>query len=298
MRGRVCGVLAVIAALSLASPVLSQTSGVQTSGNQAAPQKPQPEHYTAELRETSVNTLANGTTITRESISVIAKDSHGRSMMSDTVVGNLKDGKPVISYSVSDPVAGTFTTWNSPGTKAFVTTRRFEPTAHSDCTVFFSTPEGYSLNAPQESETTEAAKKVVGRVTSMMWTSSAANPLAGGFKPPQINSTTEDLGTTIIKGVEAHGKQFTWTTPAGAYGNDRPMVHTHETWITTGDNPRYLNVRNIDDDPRSGRSTMELERLSLEEPDLAVFQVPEGYEIVTSEVHSAPCPKEMKQPAQ
>jgi hypothetical protein len=43
---------------------------------------------------------------------------------------------------------------------------------------------------------------------------------------------------------------------------------------------------------------MDLVSLSLEEPDLSLFQPPDGYETVTEEIRSARCPEEHKTPAQ
>jgi hypothetical protein len=259
----------------------------------------QPQHYTAELKDTSVKTLPDGTTITLETIHVMAVDSQGRSMNSSTDLWELVDGKPTTYYSVSDPVAGTHTSWTSPGTKATVVTSHTSQTGKSDCTVFFSTPTGYTMDAPADSDTREPAKRVVGKITSMsMKSSNVSNSGIDYLKNLHYNSTVEDLGTTTIQGVEARGKRFTWTTPAGAMGNDQPMVHTQETWITTGDNPKALNVRQVAEDPQFGKSTSELANLSLDEPDLSTFQPPEGYEIVTQEMHSAPCPNALKTPAQ
>jgi hypothetical protein len=297
MRGSICTALVVI--VSLALPGLSQTGGVQAVSNVAAPQKRQPQHYTAELKDTSVKTLPDGTTITLETNTVMAVDSQGRSMNSTAELWELVDGKPTTYYSASDPVAGTHTSWTTPGTKATVITSHTHQTGKSDCTVFFSTPAGFTTNAPAGSDATEPGKSVVGKIASMsMKSSSVSNPQFDYLKSLHYNSTSEDLGTTTIQGVGAHGHRFTWTTPAGAMGNDQPMVHTQETWITTGDNPRALNVRQVADDPQSGKSTLELVNLSLEEPDLSVFQPPEGYEIVTQEMHSAQCPEAHKTPAQ
>jgi hypothetical protein len=226
-----------------------------------------------------------------ESITVMAEDSQGRSISSQTDLSHGKDGKPTTYYTVKDPVEGTFTTWTSPGTLAIVTTNRTERTGESDCIVFFSTPEGYSISAPQGDETSEPAKRVVGKLSSvLMKTDSQADFMRGIHD----NSKIEDLGITTIQGVKARGRRFIWTTPAGAMGNDQPMVHTQEDWFTTGDNPRELNIRHIDEDPESGKSSTELESLSLEEPDLSVFQLPEGYEVVKRETHSAQCPKELR----
>lgn len=286
-----CGVLSLVALAGLMLPALSQTSGVQTSDSGAGPHKPQPQHYTATLKTTLVRTLADGTTITMESTMVLAEDSQGRSISSHTDLWHGKDGKPTTYYTVLDPVEGTFLTWTSPGTQAIVTTNRTEHTGESDCTVFFSTPEGYSLIAPQGDETLEPAKRVVGKFSSVLMKTDSP---ADFMRNISDNLKTEDLGITTIQGVRARGRRFTRTTPAGAMGNDQPMVHTQEDWFTTGDNPRELNIRHVDEDPESGKSTTELESLSLEEPDLSIFQPPEGYEIVKRETHSAQCPKELK----
>lgn len=297
MRGSFCGVVALVAVLAL--PVLGQMDGVQTASNGAAPHKRQPQHYTAELKNLSVKTLPDGTTITLEATTVMAVDSEGRSMTSTTDLWELVDGKPITRYSVSDPVAGTHTSWTSPGKEATVITSHTHQTGQSDCTVFFATPDGYTMNAPAGSDTTEPAKSFVGKIASGSFKSSSdSNPQIDYLRSLHYNSTREDLGTTTIQGLEAHGTRITWTTPAGTMGNDQPMVHTQETWITTADNPRALNVRQISDDPESGKSTLELVSLSLDEPDLSVFQPPESYEIVTKEMHSASCSKALKQPAQ
>jgi hypothetical protein len=45
----------------------------------------------------------------------------------------------------------------------------------------------------------------------------------------------------------------------------------------------------VTDDPRTGKRTRELVELSQSEPDPATFQPPEGYEVVTQELHEVPC---------
>ena len=41
---------------------------------------------------------------------------------------------------------------------------------------------------------------------------------------------TESLGTKNIEGIQATGTRTTDTIPAGAIGNDKDIVITHETW--------------------------------------------------------------------
>jgi len=86
--------------------------------------------------------------------------------------------------------------------------------------------------------------------------------------------------------VEATGRRTTVTTPAGAIGNDAPLVRTTEVW-----NARSigLTVRTVSDDPQTGKRTKDLVELNQSEPDPAMFQPPEGYEIRTVEFHEIPC---------
>jgi hypothetical protein len=69
-------------------------------------------------------------------------------------------------------------------------------------------------------------------------------------------------------------------------GNDAPLVRTTEVWHAKSP---ALTVREVSDDPQTGRMTKELVELSQSEPDAALFQAPEGYEVVTQEMHEVPC---------
>jgi hypothetical protein len=50
-----------------------------------------------------------------------------------------------------------------------------------------------------------------------------------------------------------------------------------------------MTVREINDDPQSGKRTTELVNLSQTEPDAVLFEPPEGYEVVTEGVHEVAC---------
>ncbi len=84
----------------------------------------------------------------------------------------------------------------------------------------------------------------------------------------------ESLGSNTINGVVAEGERVTTTIPAGAIGNDQPLVTTHEIWKSTDLN---LIVLEVDDNPQSGTRTKELVSLDRSEPDPALFRAPEGY---------------------
>jgi len=227
----------------------------------------------------------------------MAADSKGRSIVSDTGLTTSGGQKPTTWVSVTDPVAGTQASWTSPGTRATVTQMHAHRSDQSDCFVFFVTPANSTLEAPKETETAEPARGVVGKLVGAM-VKDPSNPGWKRIMQEKSNTVVEDLGSATIQGIPARGERITRTTPTGVDGNDRPLVNTEEIWRSTGSNPKSLRLRRVSEDPQFGKSTTELMNLSLDEPDLSTFQPPEGYEIVTQEMHSAPCPNALKTPAQ
>lgn len=89
--------------------------------------------------------------------------------------------------------------------------------------------------------------------------------------------THEDLGTSIKAGVTTHGYREITTINSGVAGNDRQMVTTREFWYS----PQLgFDVVSMVDIPRSGKQSFSVTELSLSEPDLHYFEVPEGYKVV------------------
>jgi hypothetical protein len=237
-------------ALPVSSQVAkSQTTTVTTGKPASVARLP----YTAEYKITRVRTLANGSTITRESNEVVALDSQGRRMTSTTAVPVSGEQTQATHVSVNDPVARTNSSWSVPGTKATVTAMP-APGAPRNC----------AATAP-----------------------AAATPAAG---VPHAKPTVEDLGIQTIQGVEAHGRKTTTTTAAGAIGNDQPLVHTTELWTATAPGLKNLVVRDVGDDPQSGKKDQELTNFSQAEPDPTIFQPPAGYEIVNKPAPGSECP--------
>jgi len=200
--------------------------------------------YTAEYKVTHVQTLADGTTITRDTTTVEALDSQGRRMTASTVTNA---DHPVTHVVVFDPVARTQTMWHSPGQVAHVF-QMAAPGAESHCSTSTSTRDDVGV--------------------------------ASG---PKAQHTSEDLGTESIQNIEARGKRRITTIPAGAEGNDAPLVTTSDRWTALTPGLEGLVVREITNEPRRGNSTRELTSLTQSDPDPSTFQPPEGYEIVTKE---------------
>lgn len=114
----------------------------------------------------------------------------------------------------------------------------------------------------------------------------ASGPIVAPRSAP-MRPVREDLGTDTIMGVEVRGTRITITTPVGRIGNDQPLVRTEERW--SAPSLGGLTLRDINNDPQSGKSTRELVNLDLSEPDPSTFQPPEGYEVVTEEMHQVAC---------
>lgn len=84
----------------------------------------------------------------------------------------------------------------------------------------------------------------------------------------------EKLGTREFQGISAIGTRRTETIPAGEQGNALPLVSVNESWASRDFN---LTMMAIQDDPRRGRTTAEIEELHRGDPDPALFSPPENY---------------------
>ena len=124
-------------------------------------------------------------------------------------------------------------------------------------------------------------------------TATAAPP--GTVEPPK--PVIEDLGTETIEGVEARGRRTTWQIAAGTIGNGAPLNRTNEVWFAVATVLRGLTVREIMDDPQSGKTDRELVILNQSDPDASVFQPPAGYEFVNKKAPLVQCATAQAAPA-
>ena len=248
-------------AFALALPVAAQTIARITP---AKPGQPATYHaYTAEFKITRVQTLPNGGTITHESTERWAVDSAGRYMRSTTGEAPAAGGAQLTHASVSDPVASTDSNWNS------------------------RTKKAESIKLPPEDQRQGCWANDAGSVR-MTYGSSQPATVTAQPRPQPARPQSEDLGTTTIQGYEATGRRVTRTIPAGQVGNDQPILITDETWWSKGLG-FGLVLRSVSDDPRFGTNTRELVSLTLGEPDPALFQPPDGYDVKVDELHQVPC---------
>jgi hypothetical protein len=230
--------------------------------------------YTATKKTTFIQKLTDGTTITRENTSTEARDSQGK-IMQQTSMPEMQ-GHTFTHTNVMDPVTRTNTTWMSPGKQA----TRFHmpdlrgaaqqsgPTAMVLGSGSIGVSSATSLSQTIRTVGTAAAPEMI--ATGPMIGASVGNP---NLHPDR---KTEKLGGKNIAGVYAEGTRITVTYPAGFFGNDKPIMNIHETWLSSD---LKLVVLNIDDDPRTGTRITEVTDLDRGEPNPALFQVPEGYTI-------------------
>jgi hypothetical protein len=262
MRGNLCGVLALVAAASLAMPAVSQGSASQTEAT--AHGKPNPAArlpYMAEYKILRVQTRAGVTSLPHESRIVTTRDAQGRQMSATTDIPSSADQKPVTHFQVVDPVAHLTFAWSFPGKKAIVM--------------------AIPLNGANQSGCGAAS----GGIVSM------------GCETKSTKVTVEELGTKTIEGVEARGRRTTWTTPSKYVGKDKKHkpqvcpaeVSTTELWKATAPGLSGFVARQVSEDAQSGKFSKELVKFSQGEPDAAVFRPPAGYEIVNREVGTDPC---------
>lgn len=192
--------------LATSAALLAQTMGSSNSAQVALIDSPLANNVPWSLTRTStiVQTLADGTHITRTFTVIEARDSEGRtySEMHETLHIRV-DGQPVdlVTYNVFDPVARTRISWEN-HTKIANVTHMPDPKTMQDRT------------QPMQVADVEAARQPrVGR--------------------PTEHQTSEDLGDRTIAGIEAKVTRGTGIIPAGDQGNDQPLTIVRENWMST-----------------------------------------------------------------
>lgn len=201
--------------------------------------------YTATVKQTYEQKLADGNTIHWTIEAVQARDEAGR-VMHQHIQGCDADasGPPLrIMTTINDPASRSTMNWSTgPGSRAITTIlHQPEPLA--------PLPPPDFRDAPLTPSTQ--------------------------YKP---ELTREDLGTRTIAGMEATGTRLTEIIPAGFLGNDLPIKVVHETWMNL---QNHAILMAIDDDLRGlgGHRTWEVESLTIGPPDPALFTPPSNYKV-------------------
>jgi hypothetical protein len=204
--------------------------------------------YSAVQESSSVQTLADGTHITRKPTSEkIYRDAEGRSR-TERVFCQGPGGVEATVIEIRDPVAGYSYILDEQNQIAHRFTlqapHRMEPPVHT--ANLANAQPVLSSEAPQQ-------------------------------QPARPTVTTESLGTQTMEGVLVEGSRTTRTIPEGLEGNDRPITVVSEVWRSP-----ELKVAVVikSNDPRNGEMTTRLTNIELSNPILSLFQPPSDYKIV------------------
>jgi len=201
--------------------------------------------FSATVSSQTSQTLADGNRIQRDSTGKFARDSQGRTRRDMTVpdfgpwAASGKVGSQV--SMIHDPVAGVHYMLDPEQKVA----RKFEAGKR----------EGHGRNHEPRGAATDAT---------------------AGAPADHPNVVTTSLGTKPINGVSAEGTLITRTIPAGAIGNEKPIVITVERWYSADLQTVVLTKRS---DPRTGSSVFQLTNIQRQELDSSLFQVPADYAV-------------------
>jgi hypothetical protein len=112
-------------------------------------------------------------------------------------------------------------------------------------------------------------------LTSALPPGSLAAAQAAAQLPDAASSVAStDLGEKEMGGVKAHGSKSEITIPAGAQGNDKPLVHKTETWFSADlAMPVYMHLSM----PEFGDIVTHVENVKFGDVPASTFALPEGY---------------------
>jgi hypothetical protein len=209
--------------------------------------------YSAEIVSEFVQTLADGNRIVQRRTSRVYRDGQGRIRREeDQSTGGT-------SISIMDPVAGKGFTLDAANRTARETLPMVMGAAPMIEGVRFGTlsmPVGQTYDL---------------RLAGLPTRTGLRQRVGGGGEPVE-----EKLPDRSIEGVLATGVRRTTTIAKGAIGNEQPIKIVSEEWTSPELQILVLTEHN---DPRTGRSTYRLLKISRLEPDAALFQVPADYTI-------------------
>jgi hypothetical protein len=97
-------------------------------------------------------------------------------------------------------------------------------------------------------------------------------------KPPaaDLRHTMQTLSSRELEGLTVTGTRFTNIIEAQQDGNDKPITTSLEEWYS-GD--LKLTLLSIRDDPRNGKMVDKVVNIHTNEPEPAVFRIPDSYTV-------------------
>jgi hypothetical protein len=205
--------------------------------------------FTLTLQTEWVKTLSDGGTITMVNERRIARDSKGR-LYQERWVLVPKNGK----------AESQMTTIQIGDPNAHTLYNCFMLQKSRSCTLINYTPS-----------------------TSAVYTFAAQS---SGALPNEMGSIIHDnLGKQLLSGMETVGSRETTIYNPGVFGNDRKMTVEREFWYSPQLGINLLSKRS---DPRFGTQIFTVTNLILSEPDVHLFDLPEGFTALDRRQTAAP----------
>jgi hypothetical protein len=250
----VCVVAATVHGQVMTGQAGGQVVGTLGQSPAATPQTGLPVSMVFERK--SVQTLADGTHITRITHESFYRDSQGRTRAEFELntAPSMAQGTRS-NVIVTDPVAAQSIAW----------------------TIGPGFPKSYTVTSTQRPAPSGSAGL---RIAPPSAGSSAAGAVAAQPPPPppsitvRAAATQETLGQQEVQGAACTATRSTSVFPVDMIGNDRPITVVQDRCMSR-EFGRVLSERL--DDPRTGLRTLTLTSLSRTEPDPALFQPPAGF---------------------
>jgi hypothetical protein len=236
--------------------------------------------YSADVVTENIETLADGNRIVHRTSGRVYRDGQGRTRREEN-----GDGTSPQMVFITDPVA--HVSYSVTPAERMVVKADGAPVD----TVFFSESGGQTLFMRQrvdpgdverkrEVERKILADKIVAdkiAVSESRHTVAFDGNVVVTHEPDQTwDEQVEKLPTRQVEGVMAEGTRTTRTIPAGAIGNERPIVMTIEEWRSPD---LQVLVSTSTSDPRTGEHAYKLQNVVKGEPDPSLFQAPAGYTV-------------------
>jgi hypothetical protein len=245
--------------------------------------------YSAEAITESVQTLADGNRIVRESKAQIARDGRGRTRreqglaMFGPLVGGVPGGNEPRHVQISDPVSKTTIMLDAEHRMA----HRI-PAPHLKIAALKARgarAEGKDVNLdhfeialpapPPGLDSTMSSRP--GAETVFFYSGRKVersdSRVAGSTAEPVV----ENLGQQFMEGVTVEGTRTTMTIAPGLIGNELPIKIVSERWYSP---ELKVLVMSRQSDPRFGETTYRLTNITRGEPAPELFDVPADYQVV------------------
>jgi hypothetical protein len=299
-----CRFSPLIIPAALALSLIGASCTAQETRTRRNPPRVMTQPYTEELRTTTVWTNADGSTSTKQGDQLTARDSQGRNVSASTQFTM----RPSVYSIAEDPVAGTHTVWNSSSKQAKTLIFPTAVAGRDSCWRITLEDQKHVPGEPQigffwascrpagEHQISRCAEhdKAVGpppddspeaKATYTDCLRTVQSMIVSG----KISEQDEDLGTDTIQGFPAQGCRVTTIAADGK--------HISEYWFTKIGTERRnlgLTLRSVKEYPSSAedgtiKETREVAKLTLGEPDPALFLPPKDYEIKQISMHEVPC---------